>query len=55
MPNSVNYIVGILRNHAKVTVTENKKKGGGTLNIEFYDPEELFSLTHKLEKLWNDN
>lgn len=36
----------------KVTVTENKKKGGGTLNIEFYDPEELFSLTHKLEKLW---
>lgn len=39
----------------KVTVTENKKKGGGTLNIEFYDPEELFSLTHKLEKLWNDN
>ena len=37
----------------KVTVTENKKKGGGTLNIEFYDPEELFSLTHKLEKLWN--
>ena len=27
-------------------------KGGGTLNIEFYDPEELFSLTHKLEKLW---
>ena len=37
---------------AKVTVTENKKKGGGTLNIEFYDPEELFSLTHKLEKLW---
>lgn len=39
----------------KVTVTENKKKGGGTLNIEFYDPEELFSLTHKLEKLWNDD
>ena len=39
----------------KVTVTENKKKGGGTLNIEFYDAEELFSLTHKLEKLWNDN
>lgn len=37
----------------KVTVTENKKKGGGTLNIEFYDPEELFSLSHKLEKLWN--
>lgn len=36
----------------KVTVTENKKKGRGTLNIEFYDPEELFSLTHKLEKLW---
>lgn len=38
---------------AKVTVTENKNKKGGTLNIEFYDPEELFSLTHKLEKLWN--
>ena len=36
----------------KVTVTENKNKKGGTLNIEFYDPEELFSLTHKLEKLW---
>ena len=39
---------------AKVTVTENKKKCGGTLNIEFYDPEELFSLSHKLEKLWNE-
>lgn len=38
----------------KVSVTENKKKGGGTLNIEFYDPQELFSLTHKLERLWND-
>lgn len=36
----------------KVTVTENKNKKGGTLNIEFYDPEELFALTHKLEKLW---
>ena len=36
----------------KVTVTENKNKKGGTLNIEFYDPEELFSLTGKLEKLW---
>ncbi len=36
----------------KVTVTENKNKKGGTLNIEFYDPEELFSLTRKLEKLW---
>lgn len=39
---------------AKVTVTENKNKKGGTLNIEFYDPEELFALTHKLEKLWNE-
>ena len=36
----------------KVTVTENKNKKGGTLNIEFYDPEELFALTGKLEKLW---
>lgn len=36
----------------KVTVTENKNKKGGTLNIEFYDPDELFALTHKLEKLW---
>lgn len=36
----------------KVTVTENRNKKGGTLNIEFYDPEELFALTHKLEKLW---
>ena len=36
----------------KVTVTENKNKKGGTLNIEFYDLEELFALTHKLEKLW---
>ena len=36
----------------KVTVTENKNKKGGTLNLEFYDPVELFSLTHKLEKLW---
>ncbi|WP_405346225.1 ParB/RepB/Spo0J family partition protein [Ruminococcus sp.] len=36
----------------KVTVTENKNKKGGTLNIEFYDPEELFALTRKLEKLW---
>lgn len=38
---------------SKVTVTENKNKKGGTLNIEFYDPEELFTLTGKLEKLWN--
>ena len=36
----------------KVTVTENKNKKGGTLNIEFYDPEELFALTGQLEKLW---
>ena len=36
----------------KVTVTENKNKKGGTLNIEFYDPEELFALTGKLEKRW---
>ena len=37
----------------KVTVVENKKNGGGTLCIDFYDPAELFSLTGKLEKLWN--
>jgi len=37
----------------KVSVVENKKKGGGTLCIEFYDPSELFTLTKKLEELWN--
>ena len=37
----------------KVTVNENKKNGGGTLCIDFYDPAELFALTNKMEKLWN--
>ena len=37
----------------KVTVTENKAKGGGTLSIEFYNPAELFALANKIEKLWN--
>ena len=37
----------------KVSVVENKKKGGGTLCIEFYDPSELFTLTKKIEELWN--
>lgn len=37
----------------KVVVTENKKDSGGTLNIAFYDPSELFALSKKLEQLWN--
>lgn len=37
----------------KVTVTENKAKGGGVLSIEFYTPDELFALANKIEKMWN--
>lgn len=38
----------------KVTVTEDVKKGGGVLCIEFYNPAELFTLANKIEKLWNE-
>ena len=38
----------------KVTVTEDAKKGGGVLSIEFYNPAELFTLANKIEKLWNE-
>lgn len=37
----------------KVHVTENKENGGGMLIIEFYEPDELFTLANKIEKLWN--
>lgn len=37
----------------KVSVTENKAKGGGILSIEFYNPAELFALANKIERLWN--
>ena len=37
----------------KVHVTPNKEDMGGTLCIEFYDPEELFVFANKVEKLWN--
>lgn len=37
----------------KVTVTDDLKNGGGVINIEFYNPSELFALANKIEKLWN--
>ena len=37
----------------KVSVNQNKAKGAGELVIEFYNPEELFALANKIEKLWN--
>ena len=37
----------------KVEVKEDVKKGCGTLQIEFYNPAELFMLANKIEKLWN--
>ena len=37
----------------KVEVKEDAKKGCGTLQIEFYNPAELFMLANKIEKLWN--
>ena len=35
----------------KVYITEAKE--GGVLNIEFYNPTDLFMLANKIEKLWN--
>lgn len=37
----------------KVTVVQNFKTGGGSLNIEFYNPAELLLMANKIEKLWN--
>ena len=37
----------------KVSVVPFKNAPGGTLNIEFYDPAELFKLTAKLTEMWN--
>lgn len=38
----------------KVRVTANGKGAGGTVHIDFYQPEELFGLAAKIEGLWND-
>ncbi len=37
----------------KVSVVPFKDKTGGTLCVEFYEPDELFKLTAKLTDLWN--
>lgn len=37
----------------KVNIVPFKKKAGGTLCVEFYDPAELFKLTQKLSELWH--
>lgn len=37
----------------KVNIIPFKDNTGGTLCVEFYDPEELFRLTAKLADLWN--
>lgn len=37
----------------KVTVDINKNDFGGTIHIQYYDTAQLFSLTQKLNRLWN--